>query len=103
MELALTGKTALILAASKGLGKAIATGLANEGADIVIGSRNKDALEEAAKEIQSTAKGQVMAVPVDVTGSKAMENIIEKTANRFGKIDILVNNAGGPPFGKFES
>jgi 3-oxoacyl-[acyl-carrier protein] reductase len=103
MELSLTGKTALVLAASKGLGRAIAKALSEEGADVVIGSRKKEELENTALEIQKTAKGRVMAIPVDVSDSKAMDNIIGKTASTFGKIDILVNNAGGPPFGKFES
>jgi 3-oxoacyl-[acyl-carrier protein] reductase len=103
MDLQLTGKTAIILAASKGLGKAIATMLASEGADIVIGARHKEELEKTALEIRAKAGGKVLSLPVDVGHEKELKQIVELTIKTFGKIDILVNNAGGPPFGKFES
>ncbi len=103
MDLQLLGKTALVLAASKGLGKACAAALAAEGADVVIGARNPDTLEQAAAEIRSKSKGRVIAIPVDVTDATQAARIVDAAATTFGKIDILVNNAGGPPFGKFES
>src|ERR1700722_11859197 len=103
MDLQLSGKTALILAASKGLGKACATALAAEGADIVIGARNPDTLERTATELRANSRGKVLAIPVDVRDAAQTAHIVETTAATFGKIDILVNNAGGPPFGKFES
>ncbi|MBS1660678.1 MAG: SDR family oxidoreductase [Bacteroidetes bacterium] len=103
MDLQLTGKTALVLAASKGLGKACATTLAAEGANVVIGARNKETLEATAAEIRALGKGQVLAIPIDVTNPGEAEGFITKAAKEFGRIDILVNNAGGPPFGKFES
>jgi 3-oxoacyl-[acyl-carrier protein] reductase len=103
MDLQLTGKTALILAASKGLGKACALALAAEGADIVIGARDKAVLEATAAELRAKSKGRVLAVPVDVTNPNQVAAIIDAAVAAFGKIDILVNNAGGPPFGKFES
>jgi 3-oxoacyl-[acyl-carrier protein] reductase len=103
MDLQLAGKTALILAASKGLGKACAAALAAEGADIVIGARNPDTLERTAEELRATSKGRVTAIPVDVKNAAQAAHIVEAAAKTFGKIDILVNNAGGPPFGKFES
>jgi 3-oxoacyl-[acyl-carrier protein] reductase len=103
MDLQLTGKTALVLAASKGLGKACATALAAEGADVVIGARNPGTLKAAAEEIRALGKGRVLAVPVDVLQPKDAENIVTATISEFGRLDILVNNAGGPPFGKFES
>lgn len=103
MDLQLTGKTALVLAASKGLGKACATTLAAEGANVVIGARNPDTLNAAAKEINSLGKGRVIAVPIDVLQPKDAEEIIDAAIQHFGRLDILINNAGGPPFGKFET
>jgi 3-oxoacyl-[acyl-carrier protein] reductase len=103
MDLQLKGKTALVLAASKGLGKAVARALAAEGCDIVIGSRNKEELEKTAAEIRSENNVKILSIPIDVTNYKDAENFVEQSINGFGKIDILVNNAGGPPFGKFES
>jgi 3-oxoacyl-[acyl-carrier protein] reductase len=103
MDLQLKGKTALVLAASKGLGKACATALAAEGADVVIGARNPAALDAAAAEINAAGNGRALAIPVDVKEPEAAHTIIDAAVKAFGKIDILVNNAGGPPFGKFES
>jgi 3-oxoacyl-[acyl-carrier protein] reductase len=103
MDLQLTGKTALVLAASKGLGKACATALAAEGANVVIGARNPDTLNATAKEINNLGKGRVIAVPIDVLQPKDAETIIDASIQHFGRLDILINNAGGPPFGKFET
>lgn len=103
MDLQLTGKTALLLAASKGLGKACALALAAEGADIVILAREKTALEATAAELRTLGKSRIMAIPVDVTDAAQVTAMVNATAAAFGKIDILVNNAGGPPFGNFES
>jgi 3-oxoacyl-[acyl-carrier protein] reductase len=103
MDLQLKGKTALVLAASKGLGKACAMALAAEGADVVIGARNPDTLEMAAAEIRSLGKGRVLAIPVDVRVPADAETMMTAALSSFGRIDILVNNAGGPPFGPFES
>jgi 3-oxoacyl-[acyl-carrier protein] reductase len=124
MDLQLKGKTALVLAASKGLGKACAIALASEGADVVIGARNAETLNAAAEEIRTAAaaahaatqgpaaaaanhgeagKVRILAIPVDVRQPEAATAIVDATVKEFGKIDILVNNAGGPPFGKFES
>jgi 3-oxoacyl-[acyl-carrier protein] reductase len=103
MDLQLRGKTALVLAASKGLGKASARALAVEGADVVIGARNKEQLDKTADEIRAAGKGKVLAITVDVKEPKGVENFVTLAAEAFGKIDILVNNAGGPPFGMFES
>lgn len=103
MDLQLTGKTALVLAASKGLGKACAAALVAEGADVIIGAREKTALEATAAELRNLGNGRVLAIPVDVTRPEQVSAMIDTVAATFGKIDILVNNAGGPPFGKFES
>ncbi|HLI93322.1 MAG TPA: SDR family oxidoreductase [Puia sp.] len=103
MDLQLTGKTALVLAASKGLGKACATTLAAEGANVVIGARNPETLQATQKEIAALGKGRVLAVPIDVLRPADAGKIVMATIEEFGRLDILVNNAGGPPFGKFEA
>lgn len=103
MDLQLTGKTALLLAASKGLGKACAAALVAEGADVIIGARDSIVLEATAAELRAMGKGRVMAVPVDVRDPQQVTDMVTAAATTFGKIDILVNNAGGPPFGRFET
>jgi 3-oxoacyl-[acyl-carrier protein] reductase len=103
MDLKLTNKIAVVLAASKGLGKAIATTLSAEGAKVIIGARNQPQLEQTAKEISQLTGNEVIAIPVDVTDGPQMESFIQQAAAAFGGIDILLNNAGGPPFNQFEN
>jgi 3-oxoacyl-[acyl-carrier protein] reductase len=103
MDLKLTNKVAVVLAASKGLGRAIATTLSAEGAKVIIGSRDEKELSQTAREIQHLTGNEVIAIAVDVTNAEQMEHFIEKAAAAFGRIDILLNNAGGPPFDKFEN
>jgi len=103
MDLQLKDKTAIVMAASKGLGKACAMALAAEGANVVIGARNRDTLERTAEEIRAIGKGKVLAIPADVNRPEDAETIVNGALTTFGRIDIQVNNAGGPPFGRFES
>lgn len=103
MDLGLKEKIALVLAASKGLGRASAAALAAEGADLAIGARNRDALEKTAQELTVDSGGHVLAVPTDVTKEEEIEAIVAATVREYGHIDILVNNAGGPPSGTFET
>jgi 3-oxoacyl-[acyl-carrier protein] reductase len=102
MDLKLTNKVAIVLAASKGLGKAIATTLSAEGAKVAIGSRDVHELNKTAAEITAQTGNEVLALTVDVADGESLATFIEKTAAHFGRIDILLNNAGGPPFDKFE-
>lgn len=102
MNLQLTNKVAIVLAASKGLGKAIAASLSAEGAKVIIGSRNAEELSKTAAQISKLTGNEVIAIPVDVANGDEMKDFIEQAAARFGRIDILLNNAGGPPFNKFE-
>ncbi len=102
MDLGLKGKVAIVLAASKGLGRASAMALAAEGAAVVIGARNAQVLEETARHIQGETVSQVLAVPTDVTKPENLEAIVAEAIHTFGYVDILVNNAGGPPPGTFE-
>src|ERR1044071_5097677 len=98
MDLKLTNKVAIVLAASKGLGKAIALALSGEGAKVIIGSRNKIELEKTAAEIEKQTGNPIVAMPVDVSNGAELNIFIEQAAIRFGRVDILLNNAGGPPF-----
>lgn len=93
MDLGLRDQVAVVAAASRGLGKAIARGFAQEGARVAICARNAGALAAAADEVG----GDVLAVPADVTKLEDVERFVRAVIDRFGRIDILVNNAGGPP------
>ncbi len=103
MDLKLNNKVAIVLAASKGLGKAIATALSAEGAKIIIGSRDEIELNKTAEAIHTLTGNEVVAIPVDVSDSSQVIRFIQKAAETFGRVDILINNAGGPPFNKFEN
>jgi citronellol/citronellal dehydrogenase len=98
--LELTGKVAIVTGSSRGLGKAIAIGLAKEGADVVIAARSQTnhkklpgTIFEAADEIKRMGAG-ALAVACDVTDEDSVNNMVQKTLERFGKIDVLINNAG---------
>jgi 3-oxoacyl-[acyl-carrier protein] reductase len=103
MDLGLTGKVALVTAASKGLGSASAAALAAEGASVMIASRNREALEQTAQEIRQTSGSAVLAQTADLRQPEEIVSLVARTVNEFGGIDILVNNAGGPPPGTFET
>jgi len=103
MDLKLTNKVAIVLAASKGLGKAIATTLSAEGAKVIIGSRDKNEQDKTAAEIRQLTGNEVIAMPIDMSKGEEIEAFIKKAGEAFGRIDILLNNAGGPPFDKFEN
>lgn len=102
MDLNLSGKTALVVASSKGLGKAIATQLAEEGSNVMLTSRNAEQLELTKHEILATARGRVECYPCDITQIDDIQSLIAVTRKRLGPIGILINNAGGPPGGGFE-
>ena len=96
MNLGIDGKTALVTASSKGLGRACAVALAAEGVNVVICARGVEALESTTREITS-AGGTAHAVVADVTEAGAPDYLVETTVGRFGALDILVGNGGGPP------
>ena len=100
--MAFKGIVAFVAASSQGLGKAVATELAQEGANIVLCARNNEELSKAKNEIAN--KGvKVLALPGDLSLAVDRERIISSTIKEFGKVDILVTNTGGPPSGKFET
>jgi 3-oxoacyl-[acyl-carrier protein] reductase len=96
MDLGLEGRVALVTGASKGIGKNIALGLANEGVDVVLLARGKDALEQAAEEIHAATGVRVLAVPCDMRDMDQVNAAAAAAKARFGTVHILVNNAGGP-------
>ena len=97
MDLGLKGRTAIVCAASQGLGKASAMALAREGVHLVIAARRREVLESAAEEIASATGNRPKSVVADVTTREGRDAILDACPAP----DILVNNAGGPPPGDF--
>jgi 3-oxoacyl-[acyl-carrier protein] reductase len=97
VDLGISDRVAIVTGSSQGIGKAIAYGLANEEAKLVMCARNKDTLEKAANEIASSTGAKVLPVRADVTSKEDIEAMVKATVEKFGSIDILVNNTGGPP------
>jgi 3-oxoacyl-[acyl-carrier protein] reductase len=95
MDLGIEGRVALVLGASKGIGRGIATALAREGARVAISSRSAEALEEAAVAIQ----GEVRAFAADTGDLERMGALPAEVAEALGPVEILVTNTGGPPPG----
>jgi len=90
----LKGKTAIITGASRGIGKAIASTCASLGINLTIAARQEGPLKEAADEIAKKYKVEVLPLVCDVAKLEDLENLVNKTKEKFGKIDILINNAG---------
>jgi NAD(P)-dependent dehydrogenase (short-subunit alcohol dehydrogenase family) len=93
----LEGKVAAVTGASRGIGRAIALGLARAGADVAVAARSESDLETLAKEIGAEGRRGI-SVPTDVTDRSQIEALINRTADELGGLDILVNNAGGTRF-----
>ena len=99
IDLRLDGKTALVTAGSKGIGRAIAAAFAQSGANVMISSRKSAILEEAVDEIRgSGAEGEVDFYQANAGEPDQAEACVAATMKRFGRIDILVNNAGTNPY-----
>jgi 3-oxoacyl-[acyl-carrier protein] reductase len=101
MDLGLAGKTAIVAASSKGLGKACALALAAEGARVTVCARHEIDLEAAAAQIRESTGAEVLAVPADLATAAGIERLVAATVERFGGVDVLVTNSGGPPRGTF--
>ncbi len=102
VDLNLAGKTALVMASSQGLGKAVATELVREGTNVMISSRNTEKLRKVQEELNAIGKGKVSFYTADITKKEDIQQLVKETKRVFGSIDILINNAGGPPTGSFE-
>jgi NAD(P)-dependent dehydrogenase (short-subunit alcohol dehydrogenase family) len=99
METGLTGRTALITGASRGIGRAIAFALAAEGCAVVLSSRKQDALDEVAAEIRAKyPEAQVLARAAHVGEEEQAEACVAEAVRTFGSLDVLVNNAGTNPY-----
>ncbi len=102
MDLGIEGRVALVAASSSGIGRAIAAGLAAEGARVALCARHREPLVEAAEAIARDSGVETLPVTCDVTVPEQIAALAAAVRERFGGIDILVNNAGGPRPGRFE-
>lgn len=100
MDLNLTGKAAVVTGGSIGIGRAIASELAVEGADVVIVARNEERLEAAAKDISKESGRRIVACAGDMTQPADVAKTMDTARQAFGRIDILINNAGASPMGR---
>ncbi len=100
MDLELKDKVAIIGGASKGLGRACAQSLAEEGARVTICSRTREDLELAASEIRESAGAEVMVFAGDLDQEQTIKELVAATVDRYGQLDIMVNNSGGPPLAR---
>lgn len=100
MDLGLTGKRAVVLASSKGLGRAIAEKIAAEGADVLLVGRSGDILQTVADQINQLGAGKAHYLIADLSDENSAEQIELAANEKLGGVDILVNNTGGPPPGQ---
>src|SRR5262249_34186768 len=103
MDLGLKDKVALVAAASKGIGRAIAHELAAEGAPVAICARDEATLAKTGREIAEATGATVLANPADVSRLKDIGKFVDAVLARFARVDILVTNSGGPPSGSFDT
>jgi len=94
MDLGLKDKVVVITGASRGIGRSIAVGFADEGARLCICARNAEGLNATAEELRQSGC-EVEAIPLDITTPEGAEKLIETAVNSFGGVDVLVNNVGG--------
>lgn len=93
----LDGKVAIVTGASRGIGRAIALGMAKAGADVALAARTEADLKELAQEIEGLGRRAVV-LPTDVTSREAIQQMVDRTVSELGRLDVLVNNAGGTRF-----
>jgi 3-oxoacyl-[acyl-carrier protein] reductase len=101
MDLGLKGRVAIVAAASKGLGRAVAEEFAKEGCHVAICARTADELERTAAEIEQASGAQVFRQALNVASFESVSSFVDAVEHKFGRVDICVTNAGGPPAKKF--
>ena len=95
----LTGKVAIITGSSRGIGRAIAEAMAEQGAKVVISSRKRESCEEAAAAINAKhGDGTAIVVPANISSKEELQNLVDETKKQFSKVDILVCNAASNPY-----
>ncbi|MBI4234291.1 MAG: SDR family oxidoreductase [Chloroflexi bacterium] len=103
MDLSIRGKVAVIGGASQGIGRACAFGLAQEGVNLAICARTRDAVEETARSIRQASGVDVLPLAGDLSQYETIQRLVKEAVGRFGRLDILVGNVGGPPAGRAET
>lgn len=103
MELGLQGKSAIVMASSSGLGKAIATEMAREGANVMLFSTSRDQLLRTQAQIKEETGNEPKFFVGDITKAEDIENLVAATVKEYGSVYALVNNTGGPPAGTFDA
>jgi 3-oxoacyl-[acyl-carrier protein] reductase len=102
MDFGIKTRVAMVAAASKGIGKAVANSLLNEGCHLSICARRQDKLQKTQTELQKAATDQeIISLSCDVSDGDDLRNWHNLTKKKFGKVDILITNTGGPPAGRF--
>jgi len=101
VDLGLKDRVAVVAASSQGLGKAVALGLAREGAHLALCARTQSTLEAAAAEIHQQTGARVLTRALNVTDHQEVRHFVADTVTEFGRLDICVANAGGPPSKSF--
>lgn len=101
MDLGLKGRVAIVAAASKGLGRAVAQEFAKEGCEVAICARTAEALGRTAKEIGRSCGRNIFWRAMDVRNEEAVRSFVEAVHKKYGRVDICVTNAGGPPAKRF--
>ena len=94
MDLGISGKVAIVTGSSRGIGRAIALGLADESCRVVVTARNQKELRRAAEDVRARG-AEVLAVAADVTTLEGVERVVREALEAFGRVDVLVNNVGG--------
>ena len=94
----LSGKTAIVTGASRGIGEAIARRFAQHGANVVVSSRKADACDEVTNSINEEYPGKALTIPCNISEKEQLQNLVDKTREHFGQIDVLVCNAALNPY-----
>jgi NAD(P)-dependent dehydrogenase (short-subunit alcohol dehydrogenase family) len=95
-DFSLEGKVAIVTGGSRGIGRSIAIGLAEHGADVAVAARKPEALEEATEAVRATGR-RAIAVPTNVRRAEELQALVSRARDELGRVDILVNNAGTNP------